>query len=139
MNRAVAAVAAGAVGTMVMSAALAIFEVQTRYAIGIFAAIARFVRVPDNLFAGFAVYVLVGTVAWPLLFVSLKPYVPLDLDPAVAGMLFALPLWIAFAIVGRGDVTGAIVVLFVAFTLIAHLVYGFVLGAVYANLADEHA
>jgi hypothetical protein len=139
MNRAVAAIAAGAVGTMVMSAALAIFEVQTRYAIGIFAAIARFVRVPDNLFAGFVVYVLVGTVAWPLLFVSLKPYVPLDLDPAVAGMLFALPLWIAFAIVGRGDVTGAIVVLFVAFTLIAHLVYGFVLGAVYASFADEHA
>jgi len=139
MNRAVAAIAAGAVGTMVMSAALAIFEVQTRYAIGIFAAIARFVRVPDNLFAGFVVYVLVGTVAWPLLFVSLKPYVPLDLDPAVAGMLFALPLWIAFAIVGHGDVTGAIVVLFVAFTLIAHLVYGFVLGAVYASFADEHA
>ncbi|ELZ23192.1 hypothetical protein C475_16124 [Halosimplex carlsbadense 2-9-1] len=139
MNRPVSAIAAGAVGTMVMSGALAIFEIQTRYAIGIFAAIARFVRVPDNLFAGFVVYALVGTVAWPLLFVSLKPYVPLDLDPAVAGMLFALPLWIAFAIVGRGDVTGAIVVLFVAFTLIAHLVYGFVLGAVYASLADEHA
>ncbi|WP_436927033.1 DUF6789 family protein [Halosimplex amylolyticum] len=139
MNRAVSALVAGAVGTMVMSAALAIFEVQTRYAIGIFGAIARFVRMPDSLFLGFVVYALVGIVAWPLLFVSLKPYVPLDLDPAVAGMLFAVPLWIAFAIVGRGDVTGAIVVLFVGFTLLAHLAYGFVLGAVYASLADEHA
>ncbi|WP_415381370.1 DUF6789 family protein [Halosimplex sp. TS25] len=139
MHRALAALVAGAVATMVMSAALAIFEVQTRYAIGIFQAIARFVRMPDSVFLGFVVYALVGTVAWPLLFVSLKPYVPLDLDPAVAGMLFALPLWIAFAIVGRGDVTGAIVVLFVGFTLLAHLAYGFVLGAVYASLADEHA
>ena len=139
MNRAVSAIVGGAVATMVMSAALAIFEVQTRYAIGIFAAIARFVRVPDNLFFGFVVYALVGTVAWPLLFVSLKPYVPLDLDPAVAGMLFALPLWVAFAVVGHGDIGGALTVLFVGFTLIAHLVYGFVLGAVYASLADEHA
>lgn len=137
MNRAVSAVLAGAVATMVMSMALAIFEVEARYAIGIFAAIARFVRVPGNLFLGFLVYVLVGTVAWPLVFLSLKPYVPLDLDPAVAGMLLALPLWVGFAVVGRPDAGAPLLLLYLAFTLLAHLVYGFTLGAVYASLVAE--
>lgn len=137
MNRAFSAVVAGAVATVVMSLALAIFEVEARFALGIFAAIARFARVPGHLFLGFAVYALVGTVAWPLLFVSLEPYVPLDLDPAAAGMFLAIPLWAAFAVVGRGDNEGAILLLYAVFTLLAHLAYGFTLGAVYARLVTE--
>lgn len=137
MNRAFSAVAAGGVATAVMSLALAMFEVEARYAIGIFEAIARFVRVPGNLFIGFVLYAVVGTIAWPLLFVSLKPYVPFDLDPAVAGMLLAVPLWVAFATVGHGSSQGTLLLLYLAFTLLAHLAYGFTLGAVYASLVTE--
>jgi hypothetical protein len=137
MHRILSAFVAGLVATVVMSLALAIFEVESRFAIGIFAAIARFVRVPGNLVLGFVVYALAGIVAWPLLFVSLKPYVPLELDAAVAGMLLAVPLWAAFAVVGRGDVGGPLLFLYLAFTLLAHLTYGFTLGAVYSSLAGE--
>lgn len=139
MHRALAALVAGAVATAVMSVALAIFEVEARYAIGIFAAIARFVRVPGNLFLGFVGYAVVGAVVWPLLFLALKPYVPLELDPAVAGMAFALPLWVAFAVVGRADTGLPLLILYLVFTLLAHLAYGFTLGAVFASLTDEYA
>lgn len=137
MNRALSAVLGGAVGTAVMSVVLAMIEVEARYAIGIFDAIARFARVPGEPALGFVIYALVGTVAWPLLFLSLEEYVPLDLDPAVAGMLMGTVLWFAFAIIGRGDMGGPLLLVYLTFTLLAHLAYGFVLGAVYARFADE--
>lgn len=137
MNRALSAVLGGAVGTAVMSVVLAMIEVEARYAIGIFEAIARFARVPGEPALGFLVYALVGTVAWPLLFLSLKQYVPLGLDPAVAGMLMGTALWIAFAIIGRGDMGGPLLLVYLTFTLLAHLAYGFVLGAVYARFSGD--
>lgn len=139
MNRALSAILGGAVGTAVMSVVLAMIEVEARYAIGIFEAIARFVRVPGEPVLGFLIYVLVGTVAWPLLFLSLEQYVPLDLDPAVAGMLMGTVLWFGFAIIGRGDMTGPLLLVYLTFTLLAHLAYGFVLGAVYARFSGRSA
>lgn len=137
MNRAVSAILGGAVGTAVMSVVLAMIEVEARYAIGIFEAIARFARVPGEPALGFLVYVLVGTVAWPLLFLGLEQYVPLELDPAVAGMLMGTVLWFAFAVIGRGDVGGPLLLVYLTFTLLAHLAYGFVLGAVYARFSGR--
>ncbi len=137
MNRALSAVLGGAVGTAVMSMVLAMIEVEARYAIGIFEAIARFARVPGEPALGFVIYALVGTVAWPLLFLSLEQYVPLDLDPAVAGMLMGTVLWTAFAFIGRGDIGGPLLLVYLSFTLLAHLAYGFTLGAVYARFAGD--
>lgn len=137
MNRALGAVVGGAVGTTVMSVVLAMVEVEARYAIGVFDAIARFVRVPGNPALGFLIYALVGTLVWPLLFLSLESYVPLDLDPAVAGMVMGSVLWFPFAVVGRGDMAGPLLLVYLAFTLLAHLAYGFTLGAVYARLSGE--
>lgn len=137
MNRPLSAVVGGAVGTAVMSVVLAMIEVEARYAIGIFEAIARFVRVPGNPALGFVIYALAGTFAWPLLFLSLEQYVPLDLDPAVAGMLMGTVLWFAFAFIGRGDISGSLLLVYLPFTLLAHLAYGFTLGAVYARFADN--
>ena len=137
MNRALSAVLGGVVGTAVMSVVLAMIEVEARYAIGIFEAIARFARVPGEPALGFLIYVLVGTLAWPLLFLSLEEYVPLDLDPAVAGMLMGTVLWFAFAIIGRGDMGGPLLLVYLSFTLLAHLAYGFALGAVYAKFSGH--
>lgn len=137
MNRAFSAVLGGAVGTAVMSVILAMVEVEARYAIGIFAAIARFVRVPGNPTLGFFVYAFVGTVVWPLLFLSLERYVPLDLDPAVAGMLMGVVLWFGFAAIGSSGMAGPLLLVYLTFTLLAHLAYGFTLGAVYARFADH--
>lgn len=137
MDRVRGALAGGAAATAVMSLVLAIVEVEARYAIGIFEAIARFVRVPGNPFLGFVIYAAAGVVAWPLLFVSLKPYVPIDADPAVAGMALATLLWVAFATIGRGDIDGPLLLVYLTFTLLAHLAYGFTLGAVYARLVPD--
>lgn len=139
MNKPLSAVLGGAVGTAIMSLVLAMIEIEARYAIGIFEAIARFMRVPDNPALGFVIYVLVGTFVWPLLFLSLEAYVPLDLDPAIAGMLMGTVLWIAFAIIGEEGIGGALLLVYLSFTLLAHLAYGFAMGAVYARFAGHES
>ncbi|MFB6179241.1 MAG: DUF6789 family protein [Halorientalis sp.] len=135
MNRPASAIVGGFVGTAVMSLILAMIEVESRYAIGLFQAIARFARVPGNLFLGFVIFAFVGTVAWPLLFLGLEHYLVPESDPAVRGIVMGVLLWVAFAIIGRGSISGVLLIVYLAFTLIAHLAYGFTLGAVYDRLS----
>lgn len=137
MNRPLGAIAGGFVGTTAMSVVLVLMEVQTRSVIGVFAVIARFVRLPGQLALGFGLFVLAGTAVWPLAFVATERYLPLGPDPAVRGMAFALVLWVPFVVTGRGELGGPVLVIYGSFTLLAHLVYGFVMGAVYAALIDD--
>ncbi len=137
MNRPASAIVGGLVGTAVMSMILAMVEVESRYAIGLFEAIARFARVPGNQFLGFVIFALVGTVAWPLLFLGLERYLVPDSDPAVRGILMGVILWIGFAIIGRGTIGGVLLIVYLAFSLVAHLAYGFTMGAVYDRLSNE--
>lgn len=139
MNRVASALAGGLVGTTVMSALLLLLEVETRSAIPIFEVIARFVGTPGNTEVGFLLFALAGTVAWPLLFLALEEYIPRGPDPAARGVVFATALWIVFAITGRGDLTGPVLVVYVGYTLFAHWAYGFAMGAVYARLNDRPA
>jgi len=134
MNRPLAAVVGGAVGTTVLSLLLLLLEVETRSAVRIFAVIARFAGVPGQHAVGFVIFLFAGVVAWPLLFVALERYIPRGPDPAARGVVFAAFLWVAFVLTGRGDVSGPLLLVFAAYTLIAHLAYGFTLGAVYARL-----
>ena len=120
-----------------MSIVFVLMEVQTRYVLHIFDVIARFVRRPGEPYVGFLLFAVVGVVVWPLLFVAFIDYIPRGPDPAVQGMVFAVPLWVIFAITGRGDVDWPTLLIYATFTLFAHLVYGFALGAVYAALSDE--
>lgn len=135
MHRLVRAVAGGAAGTALLSLLLLMLEVETRSGVDIFAAIARFAGVPDNLALGFVIFLLAGGIAWPLLFTVVERVLPVA-DPAVAGMAYALPLWAAFVVVGRGNMTGTGFAVYASFTLLAHLAYGYTLGAVYARLAE---
>lgn len=137
MNRPASAVVGGFVGTTVLSALLILLEVQTRSAIGIFAVIARFVGMPDEAFLGFLIYAFAGVVAWPLLFIALERYIPRGPDPAARGVVFATILWVFFVTTGRGNLGGPILVIYAAYTLFAHWMYGFVLGAVYARLSGH--
>ncbi|WP_101295484.1 DUF6789 family protein [Halegenticoccus soli] len=136
MNRPFSAIAGGVAGISLMSVLLLLLEVETREAIGLFAAVARFVGMPGNLFLGFVIFLLAGAVAWPLLFLALEDYLPGGPDPATRGMAFASILWIAFVVAGRGDISGALFVVYAGLTLVAHLAYGFTLGAVYARLSS---
>jgi len=134
MDRVPSVIAGGVAGTAVLSLLLILLEVQTREQILVFDVIARFVGVPEQQIVGFLVYLLAGVVAWPLVFIAIERYIPRGPDPAARGVVFAIPLWVAFAITGRGDIAGPLLIVYVALTLVAHLAYGWVMGAVYAHL-----
>lgn len=136
MNRPFSAIAGGVAGTAVLSLLMILTEVQTRSQIEIFEVIARFVGLPGRIVIGFALFVVAGVFAWPLLFVALEPYIPRGPDPAARGLVFAFVLWIAFVITGRGEIDWPLLVVYAGLTLLAHLAYGFTLGAVYAFLRD---
>lgn len=131
MSRARSAIGGGVAGTAVLSLLLLLLEVETRSAIGIFEAIARFARFPNDVAVGVVIFVAAGILAWPLLFVAVEPRIPLS-DDATRGMAFAVPLWVAFVAISGGVDQGSAV--FFPFTLLAHLAYGFTLGAVFAML-----
>ena len=137
MNRLPAAVGGGVAATAVMTLLLLLLEAETRSAMELFYVIARFVGTPESPTIGFALFVVAGAVAWPLLFLTLEPYLPRGPDPAARGAVFAAVLWVPFVILGRGDIGGPLLVLYVGYTLFAHLAYGFTLGAVYGRLSNR--
>lgn len=139
MNRPSSAVVGGVVSTAVLSLLLILTEIQTRSQIEMFEVIARFVGLPGHVVIGFGLFVAAGVFAWPLLFIALEPYIPRGPDPAARGMVFAFVLWIAFVTTGRGEIGWPLVIVYAGLTLLAHLAYGFTLGAVYAFLRNSPA
>lgn len=137
MNRLFSAIAGGVAGTAVLLVLLILLDVQTRNQIHIFEAIARFVGLPTNPVIGVVLFVAAGLFAWPLLFIALEPYIPRGPDPAARGSVLAVVLWIAFVITGRGPIGWPLIIVFAGLTLVAHLAYGFTLGAVYVRFQDE--
>ena len=137
MNRLSSAVAGGLAATAVMTLLLLLLEAETRSAMALFYVIARFVGTPERPATGFAVFVVAGVAAWPLLFLALEPYLPRGPDPGARGAVFGAVLWVPFVILGRGDIEGPLLALYVGYTLFAHLAYGFTLGAVYGRLRDH--
>lgn len=132
-NRVTGAIAGGVAGTAVLTLLLILLEVQTREQIQAFDVIARFVGTPGQTTVGFALFVVAGVVAWPLVFVAVRDYIPRGPDPAAQGAIFAIVLWVAFAVAGRGDLSGPILILYAAYTFFAHLAYGFTMGIVYGH------
>lgn len=138
MNRFLRAIGAGVVATTVMMLIFLFMQVQTRSRLGAPEAIARFVGVPDQLYVGFVIFVLIGILVWPVVFALIEEYLaslPGGRDVAIRGITFGVLLWFAFLVLGTGEVTWPFVLLYVLFTLIGHLVYGFTLGVVYQRLA----
>ena len=133
MDRVPSVIAGGVAGTAVLTLLLILLEVQTREQVPVFDVIARFVGVPGEQAIGFALFVLAGVVAWPLIFVSVERYLPGGPDPAARGVVLAIPLWVAFSVAGRGDIDGPLLLVYLALTFVAHVAYGWVLGAVYAH------
>jgi len=136
VNRIAGGILGGATGISVMSVVFLMLEVETREQVQAFDAVARYVGMPGNTFIGFITFAFVGTVIWPLLFVAIEPYFPFDDSPS-NGMVLGAVLWIAFFILGRGDITGPLLAVFAGFTLLAHLAYGFLLGAFYDRFGDS--
>lgn len=113
---------------------LTVLDVQARSAVDVPAVVARFVGTPGRYGLAVLLFGVVGVVVWPLLFLAVEEYLPGGPDSATRGVVFAAVVWVAFVLVGRGDISGPVLVLYVGFTLIAHLAYGFTFGAVYDRL-----
>ena len=136
MNRIAGGILGGATGISVMSVVFLMLEVETREEVRAFDAVARYVGMPGNTFIGFLTFAFVGTVIWPLLFVAIEPSMPFD-DPPSNGMVLGAVLWIAFFVLGRGTISGPLLVVFAGFTLLAHVAYGFLLGAFYDRFGNS--
>lgn len=136
MNRGFRAIAGGIAGTAVLVFLLLLLEVETRKAVIIFDAVAVFVGVPGNRAVGFALFVLAGCVAWPLVYVAIDGRLRPG-DAAPRGMAFGGVLWVGFVVIGGAPIGGAIFLVFAGYTLLAHLAYGFTLGLVFDHFDAE--
>lgn len=136
MNRFLRAISAGVAATTVLMLVFLFSQVQTRSQLGAPEAIARFVGMPEHHIIGFAVFCAIGILVWPVVFVFVRERVAGrgPRDPTVQGLLFGVVLWVLFLVLGTGQLTWPFVILYLLFTLIGHLAYGFVLGFVYERL-----
>jgi hypothetical protein len=130
----------GVAGTIVMSVVLLIAETEARFELGVGASLSRYAGTPDQPALGLLVFLLAGMVLFPLVFLKLEGLlerVPGGGDPAIRGMAFSLPLWLLYlGIGGPPPLPSAAGVLHLSFTLFAHLLYGFTLGAVFHSLSE---
>lgn len=146
MERWKRAIAGGVAGTTAMAVVLLIGEAETSFAIGTPEAIARYVGFTGGALLAVLAFFLMGMVGWPLVFVAVErrlTALPGGADPAIRGVAFGIPLWVVFVLLSGPaaieGLSGELLVLHFVFTLFAHLVYGYVLGAVYHTLASGRA
>ncbi len=131
--------AGGLVGVAMMTVVLVIAEQLGAFSRQSFADLTQLVglggHVPEITF-GFLLFLAGGMVPWPLLFASLKEYLPGE-SWAVAGIFFGTALWTGFVGAFYPGVTGAMLALYLGLTLVAHWVYGASLGLVFNYLSER--
>ncbi|MFB6150450.1 MAG: DUF6789 family protein [Haloarculaceae archaeon] len=131
--------AGGLVGTVAMTVVLLIGQEFGVFERGSFATVTRMVGlegVVPEITAGYVIFVAAGMVPWPLLFASLKGYLPGERDP-VAGLFFGTALWTGFVFAFYEGFAGPALVGYLVVTLVAHWVYGASLGFVFEYLATR--
>ncbi len=132
-------VKAGIVSTALMLFIFLAAESESGFKLGVPSAIAKFVRMPGKIYLGFFVFVFVGIVVWPLLFAAIEDQftvLPWSGDIAVRGVMFSFLLWLAFLGLGSAgrQLDGiALLVLYLVFSLLAHIAYGYSLGVFYGR------
>ncbi|MFB6087117.1 MAG: DUF6789 family protein [Haloarculaceae archaeon] len=131
--------AGGLVGTALMTVVLAIGESFGLFSRDGFAVLTRMVGleslVPPVTF-GYLMFLTAGMLTWPLLFASLKGYLPGERDP-IAGIAYGTALWTGFVFAFYDGYGGLTLVGYLGITLLAHWVYGIGLGAVFEYLANR--
>jgi hypothetical protein len=138
MERKVAlrALIGGVAGTVVLSLLLLGLEVQTRSRVRVSEVVVGYIGTPGQQSIALVLFVLVTAVVWPLAFVALEGR---DLLPGRTrtqrAVGFAMALAVAFAITGRGELSGPVLVLYGAAVLGAHVAYGLTLARVLRPLA----
>jgi hypothetical protein len=136
-ERALGGIAGGIVGTMLMVGVLFIVNATVTPQLDVFGAVAELAGVGDAPALGLALFFGAGMFAWPLLFVTLGAYLPGGTRPQ-QGMVFAAVLWTGFVTAFYSRYTGADLLVFIAFSIVTHLAYGYVLGFVTARLTGDY-
>ena len=125
--------AGGLVGTAMSTVVLLIAQSVGAFSITDFAILTELVGLqgylPPVLF-GYIMFLGGGMFPWPLLFASLKAYLPGESTP-VAGGFFGAAMWTGFVLAFYTGQTGLTLLLYAVLTLAAHIVYGIGLGAVF--------
>jgi cytochrome c oxidase subunit 1 len=130
------AAAAGLAGMAAMAPLLALGVLTGLLTPGAFAGLAEIVGLGPDLAIGLFIFVGGGLTTLPLLFVSLATFLPPARSVALRGATFAVVVWSGFAVAFYDGQTGLALAGFLALTLLAHVVYGYVLGAVYDRRAE---
>jgi hypothetical protein len=125
--------AGGLVGTAMMTVVLATgesFGVFSRDSFAVLTTLVGLEGVFPPVTFGYLLFLAGGMVTWPLLFASLKGYLPGESDP-VSGAAFGATLWTGFVFAFYSGFSGLTLVGYLLVTLVAHLVYGAGLGLVF--------
>jgi len=125
--------AGGLVGTAMMTVVFLIAQSLGAFNLTDFAILTELLGlggyVPAVLF-GFFMFLGGGMFPWPLLFASLKAYLPGESSP-ISGAFFGAAMWTGFVLAFYTGQSGLELALYVVLTLVAHVVYGMGLGAVF--------
>ena len=131
--------AGGLVGTAMMTVVFLVAESFGVFDRAAFAVLTELVGltgfVPEVLF-GYFIFLGGGMFPWPLLYASLKAYLPGRSDP-ISGAFFGAAMWTGFVLAFYTGQSGLDLVLYAVFTLIAHVVYGIGLGTVFNYFATR--
>lgn len=84
----------------------------------------------DNILLGYFIFAGGGMTTWPLLFAVLNEYLP-GQSMMMSGVTFGIIAWTGFLVAFYSGQTSLALVLYLILTLVAHCVYGAVLGAVF--------
>lgn len=128
--------AAGFAGTTAMTVVLFIAVSFDAFDFSSIAALSEIVGLGDSLLIGYLIFLAGGMVTWPLLFASLGRYVPGGSTPQ-RGLSFATVMWTGFVLAFYTEQTGLALALYAVLTLVAHWIYGFVLGAAFDFFAER--
>ncbi|MFC6953184.1 DUF6789 family protein [Halorubellus litoreus] len=137
LERAAGGIAGGIVGTMLMTGVLFIVNATLTPGIDVFGTLAELAGVGDAPAVGLALFFGAGMFAWPLLFVTLGAYLPGATRPQ-QGIVFAAVLWTGFITAFYTRYAGFDLLVFVVFSIVTHLAYGWVLGFVSARLTGQY-
>jgi len=125
--------AGGLVGTAMMTVVLLIAESLGFFEREAFALLTELVGIEGlvpPILVGYIIFLGGGMFPWPLLFASLKAYLPGQRDP-ISGMFFGFAIWTGFVLGFYTGQSGLALAGYAALTLVAHIVYGVGLGLVF--------
>jgi len=131
--------AGGLVGTALMTVVLLIAEglgVFEREAFSLLTELVGLETVVPPILVGYLLFLGGGMFPWPLLYASLKAYLPGQRDP-VSGAFFGFAIWTGFVLGFYTGQSGLALAGYAALTLLAHVAYGVGLGLVFEYFATR--